>query len=53
MRRRKTCRPSGAGKNVAWKKEVPGKGWSSPSLSLGRIYLTSAVPVEEGGKQRR
>ena len=38
----------GPEKNVAWRTEVPGKGWSSPSLSQGRIYLTSAVPVEEG-----
>lgn len=38
----------GPGKNVAWRTEVPGKGWSSPSLAKGRIYLTSAVPVEMG-----
>lgn len=31
--------------NVAWKAEIPGKGWSSPSLYQGRIYLTAAVPV--------
>jgi outer membrane protein assembly factor BamB len=30
-------------KNVVWKVEVPGKGWSSPVLSRGRLYLTSAV----------
>jgi outer membrane protein assembly factor BamB len=34
--------------NVAWKVEIPGSGWSSPSLSRGRIYLTSAVPTEGG-----
>jgi len=33
----------GADDNVAWKVEVPGKGWSSPSLSGGKIYLTSAI----------
>ncbi|MEX2026391.1 MAG: PQQ-binding-like beta-propeller repeat protein [Pirellulaceae bacterium] len=38
----------GPDKNVAWRTEVPGKGWSSPSLSQGRIYLTSAVSVEQG-----
>ncbi len=38
----------GPNKNVAWRVEVPGKGWSSPSLSQGRIYVTSAVPVESG-----
>ena len=33
-------------KNVAWKKEVPGKGWSSPVIVGGKIYLTSAVAIE-------
>jgi outer membrane protein assembly factor BamB len=32
--------------NVAWKAEIPGKGWSSPSLYQGRLYLTTAVPTE-------
>lgn len=32
-----------ATKNVAWKTEVPGKGWSSPALHQGRLYLTTAV----------
>jgi outer membrane protein assembly factor BamB len=32
--------------NVAWKTPIPGKGWSSPSLHSGRIYVTSAVPVD-------
>jgi outer membrane protein assembly factor BamB len=36
----------GPDKNVAWKKEIPGKGWSSPIILDGRIYLTTAVPVE-------
>ncbi|MFO0948960.1 MAG: PQQ-binding-like beta-propeller repeat protein [Planctomycetota bacterium] len=30
--------------NVAWKKELPGSGWSSPVVHAGRIYLTAAVP---------
>jgi outer membrane protein assembly factor BamB len=29
--------------HVAWKTEIPGKGWSSPVLSNGRLYLTTAV----------
>ncbi len=33
--------------NVAWKAEIPGKGWSSPSLYQGRLYLTAAVPSED------
>jgi outer membrane protein assembly factor BamB len=32
--------------NVAWKAEIPGKGWSSPSLYTGRLYLTTAVPLD-------
>ncbi len=34
-------------KNVAWVKPIPGKGWSSPIVQDGRIYLTSAVPIAE------
>ena len=29
--------------HVAWSVEVPGRGWSSPVLSRGRLYLTAAV----------
>ena len=32
-----------ASKNVAWKVEVPGRGWSSPVLKDGKLYLTTAV----------
>jgi len=32
-----------ASENVAWKKEIPGEGWSSPVLAGGKIYLTSAM----------
>lgn len=35
-------------KNVAWKAALPGLGWSSPIVVNGRIYVTAAVPVEEG-----
>src|SRR5947199_8225860 len=34
--------------NVAWRKEIPGQGWSSPVLAQGRIYLTTAVGGTEG-----
>lgn len=34
-----------ATKNVAWKTEIPGKGWSSPALHKGRLYLTAAEEV--------
>ena len=33
-----------ANSHLAWKTEVPGHGWSSPVLSQGKLYLTSAVP---------
>lgn len=32
-----------ADSHVAWKVAIPGRGWSSPVLSRGRLYLTSAV----------
>jgi len=38
-------------KNVAWKIDVPGKGWSSPAYVDGRIYLTTAVPEPADPKQ--
>lgn len=37
----------GPEKNVAWKVELPGSGWSSPITHAGRIYLTAAVPAGE------
>jgi outer membrane protein assembly factor BamB len=33
--------------NVAWKKPIPGKGWSSPVVVKGRIYLTTSVHVKD------
>jgi len=35
-----------ATKNVAWKRPIPGTGWSSPIIHAGRVYLTAAVPAE-------
>ncbi len=37
----------GPRKNVTWRKEIPGLGWSSPVAVAGKIYLTTAVP--QGG----
>jgi outer membrane protein assembly factor BamB len=31
----------------SWKKEIPGSGWSSPIIAGGRIYLTTAAPIEK------
>ncbi|MEQ9407254.1 MAG: PQQ-like beta-propeller repeat protein [Fuerstiella sp.] len=36
--------------NITWKVEIPGLGWSSPVVSGGRIYLTTAVPDESGAR---
>ena len=30
-------------KNVTWRKELPGLGWSSPVIVGGKVYLTTAV----------
>jgi outer membrane protein assembly factor BamB len=35
-----------ASKNLRWKTELPGEGWSSPIVAGGRIFLTAAT--EEG-----
>ena len=37
-------------KNVAWKQAVPGKGWSSPIVVGGKVYLTTAAPRGGDGK---
>jgi outer membrane protein assembly factor BamB len=29
--------------NVAWKAPVPGRGWSSPVVAHGRVWVTTAV----------
>lgn len=34
-------------KNVVWKQPIPGKGWSSPIILKSRVYLTSAVPIDD------
>ncbi|MEX0718281.1 MAG: PQQ-binding-like beta-propeller repeat protein [Planctomycetaceae bacterium] len=36
--------------NVAWKTAIPGKGWSSPVIADGRIWLTTAL---DDGKSLR
>jgi outer membrane protein assembly factor BamB len=37
----------GKDKNIAWKQAIPGKGWSSPIVVGGRVYLTTAVSVKD------
>lgn len=34
--------------NVKWKVPIPGLGWSSPTIVAGRVFLTTAVAVEQG-----
>jgi outer membrane protein assembly factor BamB len=34
--------------NVAWKVPVPGKGWSSPIVSKGKVFLTTGVSQSGG-----
>lgn len=34
--------------NVAWKIPIPGLGWSSPVVSNGKVFLTTAVPRDHG-----
>src|SRR5437667_8365274 len=34
-------------KNIVWKQRMPGKGWSSPVIVDGRVYLTTSVPVPD------
>ena len=36
-------------KNVVWKVECVGRGWSSPVVSHGRLYLTAAISPSNGG----
>ena len=35
-------------RNVAWKVPVPGRGWSSPVVANGRVWLTTATDANGG-----
>ncbi|MYA07582.1 MAG: PQQ-binding-like beta-propeller repeat protein [Holophagales bacterium] len=39
--------------NVAWKTPVPGRGWSSPVIADGMVWLTTAVTDRETGTSLR
>jgi outer membrane protein assembly factor BamB len=39
--------------NIAWKVPVPGSGWSSPVVSAGRVWMTSAVEQGRGAVSLR
>jgi len=34
-------------KNVTWKTDLPGEGWSSPVVYDGVVYLTAAIPQSQ------
>lgn len=36
---------------AVWKQAIPGKGWSSPVVADGRIFLTTAEPDNDGGQR--
>jgi outer membrane protein assembly factor BamB len=33
-------------KNIVWRAEIPGLGWSSPVVANGRIIVTNATPLD-------
>jgi outer membrane protein assembly factor BamB len=38
--------------NIAWKAAVPGRGWSSPVVANGKVWLTTAVEARDDGRAR-
>ncbi len=34
-------------KNIDWRRELPGQGWSSPVVGDGKIFVSAAIPVEQ------
>ena len=42
-----------ADKNIAWRTEIPGEGWSSPVTAGNRIYLTAAIPTGERDEDQK
>jgi outer membrane protein assembly factor BamB len=39
-------------RNVVWKTPVPGRGWSSPVVAGGRVWVTTAVRGRDGASLR-
>lgn len=39
--------------NIAWRTEIPGRGWSSPIVIRDRIWLTAAEPVSLPEDERK
>lgn len=42
-----------ATENVAWKTDIPGRGWSSPIVWGNRVYLTTAINFGESEPPRK
>jgi outer membrane protein assembly factor BamB len=43
-------------KNVAWKTDIPGRGWSTPVIENGQVWVTTAVDIpatKEDAERRR
>ncbi len=36
-------------KNIAWKARIPGRGWSSPAVAGGRVWVTTATKESASG----
>ena len=43
----------GETENVAWKTPLPGRGWSSPVIADGRIWMTTAIETEVSEEDRK
>jgi hypothetical protein len=39
--------------NITWKTKVPGRGWSSPVVENGRIWLTTAIDKEASADSKK
>lgn len=35
-------------KNISWRRSLPGEGWSSPVVGEGTVYLSAAIPTDDG-----
>src|SRR5262245_56781351 len=38
--------------NVKWKVPVEGRGWSSPVVAQGRVWLTTSIEMSASGRDR-
>lgn len=38
--------------NILWKRDIPGRGWSSPIVWKNRIFVTSVINLAEGKRDK-